>query len=60
MTITGTFDSFLAHSMKCFSFSKEYFLHGKGLGMSLAQSDDIVMTEAIDFGSKIHTLEQID
>jgi hypothetical protein len=28
-----------------YSFSKDYFLHGKGLGMSLAQSDDIVMTE---------------
>jgi O-antigen ligase len=28
-----------------YSFSKEYFLHGKGLGMSLAQSDDIIMTE---------------
>ena len=28
-----------------YSFSKEYFLHGKGLGMSLAQSDDIVITE---------------
>jgi O-antigen ligase len=28
-----------------YSFSKEYFLHGKGLGMSLAQSDDIKMSD---------------
>jgi len=28
-----------------YSFSKEYFFTGKGLGMSLAQSDDIIMTE---------------